>query len=307
MTAYLLRRLSQSLIVLLGVATVVFFLVRLTGDPVRIMLPPDATAAQENQLRHELGLDEPLLIQYVDFLWSLLRLDLGDSLFFHESTITVIAEKLPATMQLATGALLFALLMAVPAGIFSALRRGKLSDSMVSVVVLAGQSTPAFWVGILLILIFAVNLDVLPATDDGTWAALILPSVTLGLYTLAVIARLLRSSLIDVMGEDYVRTARAKGLSERSVVARHGLRNAAPPVVTVIGLEVGSLLGGAIVTEKVFAWPGLGRLIVEAIDNRDYPLVQAIILFFAVTFVLVNLVVDLCYAALDPRIRLMAR
>lgn len=307
MTVYVLRRLSQSLIVLLGVATVVFFLVRLTGDPVRIMLPTNATAQQESQLRHELGLDDPLIMQYLDFLWSLLRLDLGESLFFSEPSVSVIAEKLPATVQLATGAMLFALLVAVPAGIFSAVRRGKLSDSLVSVVVLAGQSTPAFWVGILLILIFAVNLDVLPATDDGTWAALILPSVTLGLYTLAVIARLLRSSLIDVMGEDFVRTARAKGLPERSVIARHGLRNAAPPVVTVIGLEVGSLLGGAIVTEKVFAWPGLGRLIVEAIDNRDYPLVQAIILFFAATFVVVNLLVDLCYAALDPRIRLEAQ
>lgn len=307
MTAYVLRRLVQSVVVMLGVATVVFLLVRLTGDPVRIMLPPDATAAQEDALRGQLGLDEPLIVQYFDYLGSLLRLDMGQSLFFHDSVTSVIADRGPATLQLALGALVFALLVAVPAGIYSALHRGRISDSAVSALVLAGQSTPAFWVGILLILIFPVQLQVLSAAGIGGIEHLVLPSVTLGLYTLAIIARMLRSSLIDVLDEDYIRTAKAKGLSGRAVVAAHGLRNAAPPVVTVIGLELGGLLGGAIVTEKVFAWPGLGRLTVDAIENRDFPLVQGIILLFAATFVVVNLLVDLCYAWLDPRIRLEAQ
>lgn len=307
MTAYILRRLVQSVVVLLGVATVVFGLVRLTGDPVRIMLPPDATAAQEEALRGQLGLDEPLIMQYLDYLGSLLHLDMGQSLFFHQSVTSVIADRGPATLQLALGAFVFALLVAVPAGIYSALHRGRVSDSAVSALVLTGQSTPAFWVGILLILIFPVQLNVLSASGIGGIEHLILPSVTLGLYTLAIIARMLRSSLIDVLDEDYIRTAKAKGLSGRAVVAAHGLRNAAPPVVTVIGLELGGLLGGAIVTEKVFAWPGLGRLTVDAIENRDFPLVQGIILLFAATFVVVNLLVDLCYAWLDPRIRLEAQ
>lgn len=307
MTSYVARRLVQSVVVMLGVATVVFLLVRLTGDPVRIMLPPDATAAQEATLRGQLGLDDPLIMQYLDYLGNLLRLDMGRSLFFHQSVTSVIADRGPATLQLALGAFVFALAVAVPAGIYSALHRGRVSDSAVTALVLTGQSTPAFWVGILLILIFPVKLNVLSAAGIGGIEHLILPAVTLGLYTLAIIARMLRSSLIDVMGEDFIRTAKAKGLSGRAVVAAHGLRNAAPPVVTVIGLELGGLLGGAIVTEKVFAWPGLGRLTVDAIENRDFPLVQGIILLFAATFVVVNLLVDLAYAALDPRIRLEAQ
>ncbi|MDN5851418.1 MAG: ABC transporter permease [Actinomycetia bacterium] len=307
MTAYVLRRFVQSLVVLLGVATVVFLLVRLTGDPVRIMLPPDATVAQEDALRGQLGLDRSLVVQYFEYLGNLLRLDMGESLFFHQPVSSVIAERGPATLQLALGAFVFALLVAIPAGIYSALHRGRVSDSAVSALVLAGQSTPAFWVGILLILIFPVQLNVLSAAGIGGIEHLILPSITLGLYTMAIIARMLRSSLIDVLDEDYIRTAKAKGLSGKAVVAAHGLRNAAPPVVTVIGLELGGLLGGAIVTEKVFAWPGLGRLTVDAIENRDFPLVQGVILLFAATFVVVNLLVDLCYAWLDPRIRLEAQ
>lgn len=307
MLAYALRRLTQSVVVLFGVATVAFFLVRLTGDPVKRMLPVDATAAQEVALRKELGLDRPLAEQYLGFLGDLVRLDLGQSLFFDRPTVDVIAERFPATVELAIAGLVFALVVATAAGLFAALRRGMPSDSIISALVLLGQSTPVFWVGILLILVFAVQLGVLPASGRGGVDNLILPAVTLGQYQLAIIARLLRSSMIDVMGEDFVRTARAKGLSEAAVVSGHALRNAAPPVVTVIGLEIGGLLGGAIVTETVFAWPGLGRLTVEAITNRDFPLVQAIIVFFAVIFVVVNIVVDLCYGLLDPRVREEAR
>ncbi len=298
------RRVGHAVLVLFCVATVSFFLVRLAGDPVRQMLPPDATLAQERTLRATLGLDRSLLGQYVSYMTGLLHLDLGQSVFFHRPALDVISERLPATILLAGGALVVSLAIAIPAGIVSALRRGTATDSAVMAAVLVGQSTPAFWVGILLILVFSVNLQVLPASGMGDLSNLVLPAVTLGLYSMAMIARLLRSSLVDVLGEDYIRTARAKGLAGWQVVMSHGLRNASLPVITVVGLEIGNLLGGAILTEQVFSWPGVGRLTVEAVTYRDYPLMQATVLFLATVFVVVNLLVDLSYAALDPRVRL---
>jgi peptide/nickel transport system permease protein len=295
-----------AIVVLFFVATAAFFLVRLSGDPVKLILPPDATAAQEATLRGSLGLDRPLLTQYLDYLGGLPRLRLGTSLVYDQPVAEVLFSRVPATLELAGAALLVALVLAIPAGTFAALRRGRAGDTGVMTGVLVGQSTPAFWVGILLILIFAVQLQVLPASGYGGFAHLVLPAVTLAVYSVAVIARLLRSSLVDVLGSDYIRTARAKGLSTGGIVLGHGLRNAALPVVTVVGLEVGSLLGGAILTEQVFSWPGLGRLTVEAIQNRDFPLVQAAVLFFAATFVVVNLLVDLSYTILDPRVRVTA-
>lgn len=301
---FLLRRVLQTLLVLFCVATLTFFLVRLTGDPVQAMLPDNATIEQEQNLRAQLGLDRPLLEQYLAYMGGIVRLDFGTSLFFHQPALELIASRLPATIQLAAGALLFALVVALPAGTIAALRRGKAADSAVVAVVLLGQSTPAFFVGILLILVFAVNLHWLPASGSGTPLSLILPSITLGLFSMAMIARLLRSSLIDVLGEDYIRTARAKGLSRWGTIRAHALKNAALPVVTIVGLEIGSLLGGAILTEQVFSWPGVGRLTVEAITNRDFPLIQAIVLFLSMVFVLTNLLVDIAYAFIDPRVRL---
>jgi peptide/nickel transport system permease protein len=298
-----LKRLATALFVLLCTATVSFFLVRLSGDPVKILLPPDATAAQESALRSSLGLDRPLLTQYLDFLWGLPRLDFGNSLVYGQPVSHILAERLPATIELATAALVVTLVIAIPAGIFAAMRRGRGSDHAVMTGVLLGQSTPAFWVGILLILVFAVGLHALPASGYGSFANLVLPAVTLSVYSVAVVARLLRSSLIDVLSSDHIRTARAKGFGPLKVVLTHGLRNASLPVVTVVGLEVGGLLGGAILTERVFSWPGVGQLTIEAISNRDFPLVQATILFFAATFVVVNLIVDLSYSFLDPRVR----
>ncbi|WP_328325366.1 MULTISPECIES: ABC transporter permease [unclassified Streptomyces] len=298
-----LVRLGTALLVLLCTATVSFFLVRLSGDPVKQLLPPDATAHQETVLRASLGLDRPLLTQYLDFLGGLPRLDFGNSLFYNEPVRTVLADRLPATLELAGAALVVTLIIAVPAGIFAAMRRGRASDRGVMTGVLLGQSTPPFWVGILLILVFAVGLHVLPASGYGTFANLVLPAVTLAVYSIAVVARLLRSSLIDVLSSDHIRTARAKGFGPVKVVLRHGLRNASLPVITVVGLEVGSLLGGAILTEQVFSWPGVGQLTIEAISKRDFPLVQATVLFFAATFVVVNLLVDLSYSFLDPRVR----
>jgi peptide/nickel transport system permease protein len=301
---FLLRRVGQAVLVLFCVATITFFVVRLTGDPVKAMLPAEATIEQENSLRQQLGLDRPLAVQYFAFLANALRLDFGQSLFFHQPAFTIIADRMPATIQLALGALVFALLIAIPAGILAAVKRGTITDSSVVASVLIGQSTPAFFVGILLILTFAVTLKILPASGIGGFDHLILPSITLGLYSMAMIARLLRSSLIDVLGEDYIRTARSKGLSNWQVIRDHGLRNASLPVVTIVGLEIGSLLGGAILTEQVFSWPGVGRLTVQAITNRDFPLMQAIVLFLSVIFVVTNLLVDVAYAFLDPRVRL---
>ncbi|WP_433273512.1 ABC transporter permease [Pseudonocardia xinjiangensis] len=296
-------RVLGALGVLLAAATVAFFLVRLSGDPVKLLLPPDATVQQEATLRASLGLDRPLIVQYLDYLWGLPRLDLGTSLFYDRPVADVLFERLPATLELAGAALVVSLVIAVPAGILAAVRRGRPADVGVMSAVLVGQSTPAFWAGILLMLLFAVTWQLLPASGYGSFPHLVLPAVTLAIYSVAVVARLLRSSLVDVLASDHIRTAKAKGLSTTEIVFSHALRNASLPVVTVVGLEVGSLLGGAILTEQVFSWPGIGSLTVEAITNRDFPLVQAAVLLFAATFVVVNLLVDLSYTVLDPRVR----
>jgi peptide/nickel transport system permease protein len=299
-----LDKLVSAIVVLFLVATVTFFLVRISGNPLALLLPPDATAEQSAQLASQLGLDQPLWQQYVSYLGGLLHFDLGTSIFYNQPVGELIAERLPATALLAVTALIISLVVAIPAGIISAVKRGKAADSIIGVVILIGQSTPAFWVGIVLILVFAVRLQWLPAAGYGSAANLVLPAVTLALYSIAVVARLLRTSLIEVLGSDQIRTATAKGLSPSRVILSHGLRNASLPVVTVVGLELGSLLGGAILTEQVFSWPGIGRLTIEAITNRDFPLVEATVLFFAVVFVIVNLLVDLSYTLLDPRVRL---
>lgn len=303
MITYIIRRLLYAILVLFGVATAVFFIGRLSGDPVKLMLPPNATPEQVETLRRTLGLDEPLLVQYLDFLAQLARLDLGRSLYFDQPSIQLILERLPATIQLAAAAFVFAMAVAIPAGIIAAVWRGSIVEGVVQLVVLVGQSTPAFWVGILLILVFAVQLEIFPTGGVGGPQYLVLPAVTLGFYLMAMVARLLRSSMLEVLNEDYIKTARAKGVSSFAVITRHAFRNALLPTITVIGLEIGSLFGGAVLTETVFAWPGVGSLIVEAINNRDFPLVQAVVIILAGIFVVVNLLVDISYAVLDPRIR----
>jgi peptide/nickel transport system permease protein len=299
-----LTKLAASLAVLLVVATVAFLLVRISGDPLALLLPPDATKEQADQLAAQLGLNHSLATQYVDYLGGLLHGDLGQSIFFEQPVTSLIGDRLPATALLAVAAMVLSLLISLPAGILASIHRGRITDTVISGIVLVGQSTPAFWVGIVFILVFAVRLHALPAAGYGSVAHLILPTVTLSIYSIAVVSRVLRTSLADELSADYIRTATAKGLSRRQVVVGHGLRNASLPVVTVVGLELGSLLGGAILTEQVFSWPGIGRLTVEAIANRDFPLVQGAVLFFAVVFVVVNLLVDLSYTVLDPRVRL---
>jgi ABC-type dipeptide/oligopeptide/nickel transport system permease component len=304
-TTYIARRLVFSVFVLWGALTVVFLAVRaVPGDPAQMMLGPNATAADVDALRDQLGLNRPLVVQYATYMLRTLQLDLGDSIRMAQPVVALVAERLPTTGKLALTAIVIAVAISFPLGIVAAIRPGGLLDAVVSVVSLLGQSVPGFWLGIMFILVFARTLRLLPSAGDATWAHLILPSITVALPLIGVLTRLVRSGLLDVLDEDYVRTARAKGLTPRAVLWGHAIRNMLIPVVTVIGLQVGHLLGGAVITETVFAWPGVGLLLVDAITNRDYPLVQASILFITAIFVTINFLVDLSYGVLDPRIRL---
>ncbi len=303
MRSYLRRRLWQSLLVLLGVSVVVFLLLHLTGDPAALLLPPDATAEDIAKFRTAMGFDDPVAVQYVRFLKGAVRGDFGESLRHGEPAMGLVLERLPATFELAGAGLLIALGLAIPAGIVSAVRRNTSVDYVSTVVALLGQAMPTFWLGIMLILIFSVRLNWLPSSGRGGLEHLILPAITLGLFTTARITRLTRSGMLEVLGQDYIRTARAKGVGEPPVVWKHALKNASIPIVTIVGIELGTLLGGSVITETIFAWPGVGRLSVQAIFNRDYPVVQSAVFLLASTFVIVNFLVDVIYTYLDPRIR----
>lgn len=304
MGRYVLRRLVQSVFVLLGVTALVFALLQVAGDPVLIMMSGSGTSeAQLQQLRHDLGLDDPPPVRYGRFLGGLVRGDLGNSLRSNRPALPLVLDRMPATLLLAGAALGVSLAFAVPIGVVSALRPNSVADHVGRTIAVFGQATPVFWLGIMMVLVFAVRLGWFPAGGYGSWRHLVLPAVALGLLPMARVARLLRSSLLEVLGQDYVRTAWAKGLDERRVTLGHALRNAALPVVTVVGLTFGGLLGGAVVTETIFSWPGVGQLAVQAIANRDANLVQAVVVVVAVIFTLVNLAVDIVYAWLNPMIR----
>jgi len=303
LSAYVLRRLVLAVPTLVGVTLVVFALIRLVpGDPARLVLGLQASEEEVQRLRVQLGLDQPLPVQYARFLARLLQGDLGRSVVTGEPVLREIGARLPATVQLAVTSTVVATLAGVAAGVVSATRQYSWWDYAVMTVALFGISLPVFWLGLMLMLLFSVHLRWLPAGGYGTPAHLVLPTVTLAAFSVAIIARMTRSSLLEVLHQDYVRTAWAKGLSSRAVVLRHALKNALIPVVTVIGLQFGGLLGGAILTETVFAWPGMGRLLVGAIVARDYSVVQGTVLVFAALFTLVNLAVDVLYAYVDPRI-----
>jgi ABC-type dipeptide/oligopeptide/nickel transport system permease component len=304
MKVYLLRRILQSVLVLFGVSFVVFGILFLTGDPALVLLPPDATLEDIAAFRKAMGFDDPFFVQYGRFLYGALRGDFGQSIRHGEPAFDLVLERMPATFELSGAALLIALALAIPAGIVSAVRRNSLLDYVSTVVALLGQSMPTFWLGIMLILLFSVQLNLLPSSGRGTWEHMLLPAVTLGLFTTARITRLTRSGMLEVLSQDYIRTARAKGVGNPPVVWKHALKNAAIPIVTIVGIELGTLLGGSVITETIFAWPGVGRLSVQAIYNRDYPVVQAAVFTLSATFVLVNLIVDFLYTYLDPRIRL---
>jgi peptide/nickel transport system permease protein len=303
------RRAAITLPVLWVVVTVVFLLIHLVpGDPIVQMLGEGATASDVSTLRHSLRLDLPVHTQYADYCRGLIHGDLGQSLRLHDSVLRLILQRYPYTLALTLGALLIGVGLAIPAGVVSARHRNGWVDRVVGVGSLVGLSFPNFALGPILILVFAIGLGWLPVSGAGNGAGdllrhLVLPSVTLGLGLAAILTRMVRTSMLEEMGQDYIRTARAKGLSERSVVYRHALRNALNPVLTVVGLQFGSLLAGAIVTETIFGWPGLGRMTLSAISNRDYPLVQGCILAVGVTYVAINLLTDAAYAVADPRLR----
>jgi ABC-type dipeptide/oligopeptide/nickel transport system permease component len=303
---FLLRRLLQSLVVIAGITVVVFLMVHLSGDPVRLLVPADASQEDIDRLREQMGYNDPLYVQYGRFVGGLLRGDFGTSLRFQTPALPLLLERLPATMQLAVAALLISLAIAIPAGILAALYKDSALDFLAMLVALVGQSIPGFWLGLMLILLFAVQLGWLPTSGRGGLETLILPSFTLAMFYTGRLARLVRSSMLDVLHEDYIRTAHAKGLPRWLVIARHALKNASLPVVTIIGLEFGALLSGAVITETVFSWPGVGLLAVNAVLARDFPLVQAIVVFMAIVFVVVNLLIDVLYTKLDPRIRYSA-
>ena len=305
--AYLLRRLAGALGVVLGVALLTALLIHLVpGDPVELMLGESAAAGDRAALRASLGLDQPVHRQVLTQLERLARLDLGESLYSRRPVAAMIAERLPATVELAVAALAIAATVALPLGMLAARRQGGLADSTAMGFALLGLSVPSFWLGPLLILLFSVVLGWTPVSGREGLASLVLPALTLGTGMAAVLARMLRSSLLETLSEDYVRTARAKGLGEGAVIWRHALRNAALPVVTVFGMQAGALLSGAVITETVFAWPGIGSLLVEAIQRRDFPVVQGCVLLISTTYVAVNTLTDLAYAWLDPRVRATA-
>jgi glutathione transport system permease protein len=304
MGRYLLGRAGQSLIVLLGVSAIVFFSLHLTGDPAALMMPADATREEVARFRAQMGFDDPVLVQYLRYLGALLNGDLGVSLRFSQPVLGLVLDRVPATALLAIAALAWSTLAGFVLGIVGAVWRGSWLDLLVRLVALSGQAVPVFWLGLLLIIVFSLRLRWLPTSGYGDWQQLVMPAVALGAYYMSAVTRLVRASLIDALAQDYVRTARAKGLSAWRITVRHALRNALIPVVTVQGMYFASLLGGALVTEIIFAWPGIGRLAVQAIQNRDFPLVQAVVLFAAFVFVVANLLVDIAYGILNPRIRL---
>ena len=305
MTAFFFRRVLQVIPIALLVTTLVFSLIHLIpGDPVEMMLGEGAQRGQVEQLREELGLDRPLSVQYVSYLSGLARGDLGRSLHYGEPVTRLLAAHYPATVLLTFASMAVALLVALPLGAVAAYRRNTAIDHFSRLFSLVGVSMPNFWLGPMLILLFSIQLDLFPVSGLGGWRSLVLPAVTLGSALAGILTRMVRTSLAEELHRPYLTTARAKGLGRFAVVVRHALRNASIPVVTVVGLQFGALLTGAIITETVFSWPGVGRLLIQAIRLRDYPLIQGGVLAIAMTYLLLNLVTDLVYAALDPRIRL---
>jgi peptide/nickel transport system permease protein len=300
---YIAARLATAVLVILGVSVVSFFLTFLTGDPAEIMLPPGATAAQIEKFRAEWGFDDPTIVQYWRFLKRAVYGDFGVSLRHGQQSLPLIAARLPATLQLTVTAMLLAIVLAVPLGVLAATHRGGPIDFLAMGVALVGQSVPNFWLAIMMILLFAVSWGLLPTSGRGGVLHVVMPAAAIAINLMALLTRLVRSTMIEMLSEDYVRTARAKGLRELFVTSRHALPNALIPLVTVVGLQFGYILGGAVVIETIFTWPGVGLFTIQAILNRDYPVVQASVFILATAVVLINLTVDLLYFWLDPRIR----
>jgi ABC-type dipeptide/oligopeptide/nickel transport system permease component len=305
LSTYLMGRLVAAVITLLGVSFVLVALIQfLPGDPARVIAGLRATPEQVARIRQQMGLDESVPVQFWRFLEHLFHGNMGTSARTGDSVVSEITARLPFTLELAILGTLVGVVAGITLGVIAATHKDRLLDSFVSMVGVMGISMPVYWLGILLIMLFSVKLQMLPVSGAATLSSLVLPSVTLGVFSMAIIARMTRSTMIDELGQDYVRTVRAKGVVERVVVYRHALRNAFVPILTVIGLQFGTLLGGAVLTETVFAWPGIGRLLVDSISARDYPMVQGIVFVFAAMFIVVNIITDLLYTVVDPRVRL---
>lgn len=305
MLNYLGSRLFEALLVMLGVTTIVFMLIHVVpGDPVEVMLGESAQLADREALREALGLNLPLSTQWLNYVSGLLQLDLGTSLHSKRPVIEILSERIPATSILAGTSILIALIIALPLGVLAAVRKGSFWDTGAMVFSILGVAIPNFWMGPLLILVFSLWLGWLPVSGDDQILSLVLPALTLGTALAAILSRMIRSSLLEVLNEDYIRAANARGLSPTTIILKHSLKNAALPVVTILGLQLGALLAGAVITETVFSWPGIGQLTIESIQKRDYPVVQSCVLLISLTYVFVNLLTDLAYVFLDPRVSL---
>jgi peptide/nickel transport system permease protein len=300
---YFVIKLGQSILLLVGVLILVFFLVRITGDPARLMLPREASAEAVEKFREEMGFNRPLLIQFGDYFLGVLTGDFGRSLHFKSPALDLVLQRLPATVQLATAALLMAMIVGIPLGLIGGFNPGSVVDSVGRGLALLGQSIPNFWLGLILMLLFAVRLGWLPSFGRDEWRSVILPAFVLGLPTMGQLVRLTRSAVLEIRGEDFIRTAHSKGLEPAVIYSKHVLRNVAIPLVTVIGVQYGYMLGGSIIIETVFAWPGIGQLLEQAIGWRDFPLVMAIAVFTSGIVLLINLLTEVAYAVIDPRIR----
>jgi peptide/nickel transport system permease protein len=303
MSEYFIQRIQHLAWVLLAVSLLVFLLIYLSGDPATLLAPLDATPADRARVTALYGLDQPIYVQYFRFLGDALQGDLGDSFRYNQPALKLVLDKLPNTVRLALFSLALTIVIGIPLGLWAGSRPNGWVDWVVSLTTFVGISIPSFWLGILLILLFADKLRWLPSSGDATWRHMIMPGITLSIYSIGLVSRLVRATMIDVLRMDFIRTARSKGLTERLVLYRHALRNTMIPTVTVLGLQLGGLLGGSVVVESVFAWPGVGWLMLQGIQNRDIPLVRAVVLVVGLSFVLINLIVDLLYSRLDPRIR----
>jgi ABC-type dipeptide/oligopeptide/nickel transport system permease component len=303
MTRFLFNRLAQMIGVFLVISMVIFMLLVFTGDPIELLLPPAAGIDQVEAMRERLGLNQPWYVQYLKFLRSALRGDLGTSFYFHEPAIRLVLERLPASLELVIWTMLISTAIAIPLGVLAAARPNSWYDRGVLLGSLVGISAPTFWIGIVLIALFVVTLHLLPSSGRGGWQHLVLPVATLAFYRLALFVRLIRAGMLDVLSQDFIRTARAKGLYERVIIYRHALKNTLIPFTTIVGIQMGGLIAFAVVTEKIFAWPGMGRLLLISIERLDYPVVVAYAIVTAALFVVINLTVDVLYALIDPRIR----
>jgi len=300
---FILKRIVQAIVVFFSITIIVFLMLHAAGDPVAILMPPDATVEQIDQMRRQLGLDRPLYVQYGRFLLRAMKGDLGVSYYHGVPALRLVLQRLPASLELVVAAMLISVILALPLGIWAGLRPRTLLDKSSLLMSLAGISAPPFWIGIVCILIFSVELKWLPSSGRGTFAHILLPAGSLAVYRLALFIRLIRAGMMDVLSQDYIRTARAKGLPERFVVYKHALKNTLIPFVTIAGMQMGSLLAGAIVTEKVFAWPGMGRLFLDSIGKMDFPVIIAWTIVTAAIFLSINTIIDILYVWMDPRIR----